>query len=244
MIYVSFPRRNPRVADTITVLRNGRLIRTSARPTNPRDAGRRRHRAGLSIAISAAAGGAADRPPVLKVSGLTARGCSRDVSLDVRPGEIVGFAGLVGAGRSELAHAIYGTITRPMPEPSSSTATGSTRRARAGASMPAWLSFPGIAARPGADPRATDRQNTSLCPISSASALAAARQGQGTAVGDESFTETAVKYSSLYARVDTLSGGNQLRSLFRARRDRQAAPVDCRRADARCRRRRQTASTK
>lgn len=46
--------------------------------------------------------------PVLSVDALTAPGV-RDVSLQVAPGEIVGLAGLVGAGRSELAHALVGS---------------------------------------------------------------------------------------------------------------------------------------
>ena len=43
----------------------------------------------------------------LKVEGLVARGV-REVSFEARAGEVVGFAGLVGAGRTELGKAIYG----------------------------------------------------------------------------------------------------------------------------------------
>lgn len=45
---------------------------------------------------------------LLSVSGLSRRGALRDVSLEVRAGEVVGVAGIVGAGRTELARAIFG----------------------------------------------------------------------------------------------------------------------------------------
>lgn len=45
---------------------------------------------------------------VLAVSGLSSAGVFRDVSFDIREGEIVAFAGLVGAGRTEIARAVFG----------------------------------------------------------------------------------------------------------------------------------------
>jgi ribose transport system ATP-binding protein len=47
-------------------------------------------------------------PPVLTVRNLSLRGLVSDVSFDVRPGEIVGLAGLTGAGRTEIVEAIFG----------------------------------------------------------------------------------------------------------------------------------------
>ncbi len=46
--------------------------------------------------------------PVLEVRDLSSAGVFHDVTFDVRAGEIVGLAGLVGAGRSEIARAVFG----------------------------------------------------------------------------------------------------------------------------------------
>jgi rhamnose transport system ATP-binding protein len=50
--------------------------------------------------------------PVLKVARLTREGVFTDISFEVRRGEIVALAGLVGAGRSEVARAIFGIDRR------------------------------------------------------------------------------------------------------------------------------------
>jgi inositol transport system ATP-binding protein len=50
--------------------------------------------------------------PVLEVEGLSRRGHFRDVSFSVRAGEILGVAGLVGAGRTEVMEALFGVAPR------------------------------------------------------------------------------------------------------------------------------------
>ena len=49
-------------------------------------------------------------PPVLSASGLTKRPVICDISLEIRPGEVLGLAGLLGSGRSETAKAIAGAL--------------------------------------------------------------------------------------------------------------------------------------
>jgi ABC-type sugar transport system ATPase subunit len=50
--------------------------------------------------------------PALRVRNLTHEPVFRDVSFDVRPGEILGFSGLIGAGRTEIAETICGLRAR------------------------------------------------------------------------------------------------------------------------------------
>jgi ribose transport system ATP-binding protein len=50
----------------------------------------------------------ADAQPLLEVEQLGLRGVFTDVSFSVRPGEVVGLAGLVGSGRSEILETVYG----------------------------------------------------------------------------------------------------------------------------------------
>ena len=73
---------------------------------------------------------------VLEVRGLTRAGVFHDVTFQVRAGEIVALAGLVGAGRSEIARAVFGVDrydAGAVRSPASRCAAGSPRAAiRAG----------------------------------------------------------------------------------------------------------------
>ncbi|MBD5786221.1 sugar ABC transporter ATP-binding protein [Cellulosimicrobium terreum] len=68
-----------------------------------------------------------DASVVLDVAGLSLRGTFTDVNLQVRAGEIVGLAGLVGAGRSEIIETIYGARRA-----TAGTVTVDAKRLRAG----------------------------------------------------------------------------------------------------------------
>ncbi len=91
----------------ITVMRDGRWVLTSlAGDLTPDDLVRAM--VGRDL-VEREAGAAAELgEPVLRVERLTREGTFVDVSFEVRAGEIVALAGLVGAGRSEVARAIFG----------------------------------------------------------------------------------------------------------------------------------------
>jgi ABC-type sugar transport system ATPase subunit len=95
------------LADKVTILRDGRLVQTVPAAGQTEDSllsamlGRP-----LDAAFPPRRLVPADAPVLLSVRGLTAPGVN-DVSFDLRAGEILGLAGLVGAGRTELARAVY-----------------------------------------------------------------------------------------------------------------------------------------
>jgi simple sugar transport system ATP-binding protein/ribose transport system ATP-binding protein len=111
IVYVShFLSEVLSVADNITILKDGRVVATqpAAECEEPglvaQMLGRELEQAYPNRSTRASS----DDSPVLRVDKLTSGTGVRGVSLDVRPGEILGVAGLAGSGRSELLHAIYG----------------------------------------------------------------------------------------------------------------------------------------
>jgi len=104
------------IADRVTILRDGVLMATLPAATTPADA-----------LIHLMVGRAVDerrpsarRPPqqevALRVVGLRAGAAVRDVSFEVRRGEILGLSGLMGAGRTETLRAIFGADRRDAGE--------------------------------------------------------------------------------------------------------------------------------
>ncbi|HEJ9096379.1 TPA: galactofuranose ABC transporter, ATP-binding protein YtfR [Serratia odorifera] len=111
MIFVThFLDQVYRISDRITVLRNGKLVGTKAVADLPRielvqmmlghsfDEGLLKR--GEHEAVTAA--------PLVEFSGYGRRGLVEPFDLSIRPGEIVGLAGLLGSGRTETAQLIFG----------------------------------------------------------------------------------------------------------------------------------------
>ena len=95
------------VSSRVTVLRDGKLVgvfdaagMTQSRLTELMT--------GKQFDQAVTARDVGDAPIVVETSGLTRRGEYADVNLTVRAGEIVALIGLIGAGRTELAHTLFG----------------------------------------------------------------------------------------------------------------------------------------
>ena len=105
-----------RISDRVTVMRDGAYVGTVAAADTPIETiiammvGRALDHAEVAIPDLSAA------PVALSVRGLTRGRMVRDVSFDLRAGEILGFAGLMGAGRTEVARVIFGADPREAGE--------------------------------------------------------------------------------------------------------------------------------
>ncbi len=112
LIYISHRLQEIKeVADRVTVLRDGRHIVTS--PVSDISIDEIiRHMVGRNLTEQYPQGSATPGAEMLRVEGLTRHGVCRDVSFSVRRGEILGLAGLVGAGRTEIMELIFGVKRR------------------------------------------------------------------------------------------------------------------------------------
>jgi ABC-type sugar transport system ATPase subunit len=96
-----------RIAERVTVLRDGKLVGTLPIEEASEDL-LVRMMVGRDLSRLFTQAHPPDAPVRLAVRGLSRRGVLHDVSFSVRGGEIVGLAGLVGAGRTELARCLFG----------------------------------------------------------------------------------------------------------------------------------------
>ncbi|MEU5429523.1 sugar ABC transporter ATP-binding protein [Streptomyces olivoreticuli] len=95
------------LGDRVTVLRDGRSVTEVPASTDEDELIR------LMVGRDIAEQYPRQRPdgpgaPLLRVRGLTRAGAFADIGFEVRAGEVVGLAGLVGAGRTEVARALFG----------------------------------------------------------------------------------------------------------------------------------------
>jgi ABC-type sugar transport system ATPase subunit len=115
VVYISHAlEESLQIADRITVLRDGRLVITAPAKELTRDA-LVQHMVGREVAQAVYGGkrqGGQRREKVLTVENVTMGMAVKNMSFSVYAGEVVGIAGLIGSGRTEIAKVIYGALKR------------------------------------------------------------------------------------------------------------------------------------
>ena len=196
------------ICDSVTVLRDGKHIGTLEKGrTNP------------DAVISMMVGRSLSTlfPPrtpsigdlLLSVKDLGRRGEFEGVSFDLRAGEILGFAGLIGAGRTELARALFGATTldsgelrlygkprRPFRHPRRALSRGIAYLSedRKGEGLMLQLSI---------------RENVSLSILSRISRYLFVRPARERSLVQSYVSRFKIKLTSVDQPVESLSGGNQ-----------------------------------
>jgi len=197
-----------RTTDEVVVMRDGLLVAREATASVTR-----RQMANLMVGreladlfppkLPAPAGG----EPAIQVRGLTVPGWAEEVSFDVRRGEILGFAGLVGAGRTELFEGLLGLRPR---------SAGTVEIA----GKPVQLKSPRDAARHGLTYLSEDRkgkglhvhfglrQNLTLMALERYATPWLKPEAERAALA-EAVKDYGIRAGSLEVRASSLSGGNQ-----------------------------------
>jgi len=145
---------------------------------------------------------------LLRVEGLTSPGKFRDVSFTLHAGEVLGLAGLIGAGRSEIAQAIFGLdpqATGRLLLGGRELPLGDVQRAlKAGIGL-----LPEDRKRQGLVLSMNCRENTSLAALDRFTRFGFVRRGEERALAQRFSDRLRVKTPSLETLIASLSGGNQ-----------------------------------
>ncbi len=208
IIYISHRLREVLdLADQITVLRDGRQIET--RPAAGLSAG---EMITLMVGRDLTDVFPKTKVPigevVLEVDGLGRAGSFENVTLNVRAGEIVGLAGLVGAGRTEIARAIFGLDRADSGIVRVRGDDVHARTPRQG--VRAGIAYvPEDRKRDGIVPSASIKDNIALPVLSAVSRAGWISRSREREVVSAKVDELGVAPPMIDRRVDTLSGGNQ-----------------------------------
>jgi ABC-type sugar transport system ATPase subunit len=197
-----------RLCDSLTVLRDGRHVATEPiSQTNPD----RVIQQMIGREVIQFTPRHLDNPlgdEVLRVENLSSPGKFANISFSLRRGEMLGFGGLVGAGRSELAQAVFGTDR---------TATGRVlvrgrelRIGSVGAALAVGIGLlPEDRKRQGLVLTMNCRENASLASLNRLTRFGFVQSGKETALVNRYADQLRVKAPSIDAPIAGLSGGNQ-----------------------------------
>jgi monosaccharide-transporting ATPase len=204
----------------VTVLRDGKLVSTG--PTAEltrrqliarmlgRDAAELEEGARTRLAGRRAVSGA---EPVLKAEHLNRRLILDDVSVVVRPGEVVGLAGLLGSGRSETAKAIFGALpldsgTVEIEGTAFTRQTPASRIRRRIAMLPEDRKAEGII------PGMSIRDNIGLAALPQLTRAGLVSRKRVDDIVKTFMTRLRIKAAGPQQKVSELSGGNQQKVLL------------------------------
>lgn len=213
IVYISHRMEElERLADRISILRDGKLVFSGERSTIDAN-GIIRHMVGRDIHDLYP-----ELPPpagetVLEVQGITCAGEYRNVSLTLHKGEILGLAGLVGAGRTAVARGIFGLD--PFESGSMSLRGKPVRFRSTRESIAAGLGY-----------LTEDRKAIGIFPDMpvteniSIAALDSMRKGPALSLSEEAqrcgelIAKLRIKTKSSSIPIGRLSGGNQQKALI------------------------------
>ncbi|NUT99833.1 MAG: sugar ABC transporter ATP-binding protein [Saccharothrix sp.] len=207
-----------RICDRVTVLRDGRRVHTGPLEDLPRlelvsmmlgrGVGEIREHGTTAFGEDHHAG----RDPVLKAEGLTSGNRLRGVSVSIRPGEVVGLAGLLGSGRTETARAVVGALpldAGTVVVGGIPVGSGVPAAVRAGVSMLAEdRKAEGIV------PGLSVRENIVLAALPQLSRFGIVSRARQDRIVDTFIKRLRIKVSSPEQKVSELSGGNQQKVLL------------------------------
>jgi ABC-type sugar transport system ATPase subunit len=147
-------------------------------------------------------------PELLRVANLNSPGKFSHISFTLRAGEVLGFAGLVGAGRSEIAQAIFGLD--PLATGTVQVQGNELPLGSVGQSLGAGIGLlPEDRKRQGLVLSMNCRENGSLAALDRLSVAGFIRRRRETNLVSRYADRLRVKAPSLEAPVNGLSGGNQ-----------------------------------
>src|SRR6202044_2129404 len=208
------------LADEVTILRDGRLVqRVPAAGQTEESLMAAMLGRSIDATFPAKRGAPAGAPTVLSVRELVAPGVN-GVSFDLRAGEILGLAGLVGAGRTEVARAIYranrvqsGSVTVSTGDTADHrqvNVTGTPRTAmRAGVLM-----IPESRKEQGLLLGRSVRENVSLSTLAQVSRLGMVKPGPERRTVRDMLSRVDARGGGQSVPASSLSGGNQQKLLF------------------------------
>lgn len=209
-----------RLADRITVLRDGRLVRTLPRTaTTPREV--THLMVGREIESVHLGNGRQPGDVILEVQDLSlpwtghARAWRlRHVSFQLRRGEILGVAGLMGAGRTELLECLFGSS----PEPPAGRVLLEGRVVRFGHPAEARSAGIGLVTedrkRLGLFAQMTVGENITICTLDHAASAGVVSSRREARMAGAIVDQLGLRTSGLDAAVTSLSGGNQQKAII------------------------------